>query len=73
MTGENGKQESSVSLKAKTKGDDVTETATEGDDGEVPDDYYDRCENTDAEISRPNSKGNYNLIFNVVADKKLIK
>ena len=44
-------------FKPKTKADDATETATEGDDGEVPDDYYDRCQNTDVEITPTNSQG----------------
>ena len=53
----NGKQTTPVPLNAKTKADDATETATEGDDGEVPDDYYDRCQNTDVEITPTNSQG----------------
>ena len=53
----NEKNKSPVGVKPKNKADDVTETATEGDDGEVPDDYYDRCENTDVEITATNSQG----------------
>ena len=53
----NGNETTPVPLKPKTKADDATETATEGDDGEVPDDYYDRCQNTDVEITPTNSQG----------------
>ena len=48
----NGKQKTPVPLNAKTKGDEATETATEGDDGEIPDDYYDRCGNNTQSFTR---------------------
>ena len=60
----NGNETTPVPFKPKTKADDATETATEGDDGEVPDDYYDRSQNTDVEITPTNSQG-ISLLINL--------